>query len=102
LLIYRFDHLTLALSMILLGVGIAVAQLLGQWSSLMAVPEQAKALANGLYNSARSAGSLSGNALAALVLGSFTAIGADAGVAVLKWQLLLFVLPLVLVLLSRR
>ncbi|MYM63951.1 MFS transporter [Pseudomaricurvus sp. HS19] len=102
LLMFTLNKVTFGLALMALGVGGALSQLISQWGALAAVPDSSKALGNGIYNSVRSAGSLSGNALAALVLLSYQPVTAAAGVSVLHWQLLVFFVPLVVVVLLLR
>ncbi len=92
--IFVLNQWTFAIALMLLGVGMAMVQLLSQWAALLAVPRESQGLANGVYNSLRSVGSLSGNALTALVLGSLGPMTAASGVTVLHWHVVVFLLPL--------
>ncbi len=97
LLMFVLNKVTFALALIALGIAGASSQLVTQWAALGSVPESSKALANGIFNSVRSAGSLCGNALVALVLLGYQPITKEAGVQVLQWQFWVFLVPLVLV-----
>ncbi|GAB3102622.1 MFS transporter [Aestuariicella hydrocarbonica] len=96
LMILAFTKISFVLVMGLLGIGIAISLLISQRSAMLAIPSQSHALAMGLFSSWRAVGGLSGNTLAAIVLGGFPAVTAEAGVHVFEWQLALFFIPLAL------
>ncbi len=95
---FLLNKLTFAMALALLGTGMAAAQLIAQRASLLSASEESRALAMGIFSSYRSIGGLSGNALAALILGSYATITAAAGVRVLEWGFALFVIPVALAL----
>lgn len=97
-MVFYLNRFSFALALALLGCGMAAAQLLAQRSSLLAAPADSRALAMGIFSSYRSVGGLSGNALAAVILASYTTITVHSGVEVLEWGLLLFVIPVSLTL----
>ena len=99
---FYLNRISFALALALLGSGLAAAQLIAQRASLLSSSEDSRALAMGIYSSYRSVGGLSGNALAAVVLGSYAIITPAAGVQVLEWGLGLFVLPAALALWALR
>jgi MFS family permease len=96
------NRISFAVALAVLGCGMAASQLIAQRASLLSSSEQSRALAMGIFSSYRSIGGLSGNALAALVLGSYVTITAQAGVQVLHWAFGLFVVPIVLALWALR
>ncbi|HET8711150.1 MAG TPA: hypothetical protein VFM32_07230, partial [Spongiibacteraceae bacterium] len=102
IMVFYLNRLSFALALALFGAGMAAAQLIAQRASLLASSENSRALAMGIFSSYRSIGGLSGNALAAIVLASYTVITADAGVRVLEWGFWLFVVPGTLALLALR
>ncbi|HEY8384578.1 MAG TPA: MFS transporter, partial [Porticoccaceae bacterium] len=85
IMVFWLNKASFALALLLLGSGMAAAQLIAQRTSLLSSAEDSRALAMGIFSSYRSIGGLSGNALAALILGSYTVITPDAGVQVLEW-----------------
>ncbi len=101
-MIFFLNKLTFALALALLGAGMAAAQLIAQRASLQSSSEDSRALAMGVFSSFRSVGGLSGNALAALILASYTTITAESGAQVLQWAFALFVIPVTLALWAMR
>lgn len=102
IIVFYLNRISFALALVLLGCGMAAAQLLAQRSSLLSAPEESRALAMGIFSSYRSVGGLSGNALAAIILASYATVTAESGVRVLEWGLALFVIPVSLVLWALR
>lgn len=102
ILAFFLNKVTFAIALMILGCGMAAAQLVAQRASLLASKEESRALAMGIFSSYRSIGGLSGNALAAVLLAGYATITAGAGVQVLQWSFLLFVVPAVLVLMVLR
>ena len=102
LMVFYLNRISLAVALAILGTGFAAAQLIAQKASLLASAEDSRALAMGVFSSYRSVGGLSGNALAALILGSYVTITAGAGVQVLEWAYGLFILPMGLAMLALR
>lgn len=98
IMIFYLNRISFALALALFGTGLAAAQLIAQRASLLSSSEQSRALAMGIFSSYRSIGGLSGNALAAVVLASYTVVVPQAGVHVFEWGLGLFALPLMLAL----
>ena len=96
LMVFFLNKFTFALALAMVGCGMAAAQLVAQRASLLSSSEESRALAMGIFSSYRSVGGLSGNALAAVILGSYAVITAGAGVQVLEWGFALFVVPLAL------
>ena len=96
------DRLSFALALALLGCGMAASQLIAQRASLLSASPESRALAMGIFSSYRSIGGLAGNALAALILGGYVTVTAQAGVQVLHWAFGLFVVPVVLALWALR
>jgi MFS family permease len=96
------DRLSFALALALLGCGMAASQLIAQRASLLSASPESRALAMGIFSSYRSIGGLSGNALAALILGGYVTVTPQAGVHVLQWAFGLFVVPVVLALWALR
>lgn len=102
IMVFYLNRISFALALALLGTGMAAAQLIAQRASLLSSSEQSRALAMGIFSSYRSIGGLSGNALAAVILGSYTIITAQAGVQVLQWAFCLFAVPVTLALWALR
>lgn len=96
ILLWFFNAMTFMLAIVLLGIAIAVAMLIGQRTAMLALPRESHALGMGLFSSWRSMGGLSGNALAAIVMSAHPTVTVQAGVDVFQWQLMLFILPLAL------
>ncbi|MCK9563396.1 MAG: MFS transporter [Bacteroidales bacterium] len=102
IMVFWLNRISFALALVLLGCGMAAAQLIAQRTSLLSSSEDSRALAMGIFSSYRSIGGLSGNALAALVLGGYAVITPEAGVEVLAWGFGLFVVPVTLALWALR
>lgn len=102
IMMFLLNRITFAVALVMLGFGMAAAQLLAQRATLQASGEESRALAMGVFSSYRSIGGLSGNALAALILASYVPVTAGAGVHVLGWSFALFVIPVSLALLLLR
>lgn len=96
IMIFYLNRISFAVALALFGTGLAAAQLIAQRASLLSSSEESRALAMGIFSSYRSIGGLSGNALAAVILASYTVIVPQSGVNVFEWGLGLFVLPLAL------
>lgn len=102
MMVFLLNKITFAVSLVILGCAMAAAQLVAQRASLLASQEESRALAMGIFSSYRSVGGLSGNALAAVILAGYIPITAGAGVQVLQWGFVLFVLPAVFALAALR
>lgn len=98
IMLFYLNRISFALALALFGSGMAAAQVIAQRASLQSSSEASRALAMGIFSSYRSIGGLSGNALAAVILASYTTITAQSGVQVLEWGLGLFVVPAALTL----
>jgi len=101
-MIFYLNKISFALALALLGSGLAATQLIAQRACLKSSSEESRALAMGIFSSYRSVGGLSGNALAAIILASYTSITPESGVKVLQWGFGLFVVPVALALLGLR
>lgn len=101
-MVFFLNKISFAIALMLLGCGMAAAQLIAQRASLLSSSEESRALAMGVFSSYRSVGGLSGNALAALVFTSYITITAESGVQVLQWSFALFVVPVALALWALR
>lgn len=96
IMMFFLNRISFALALALLGAGLAATQLIAQRASILSSAEESRALAMGIFSSYRSVGGLSGNALAAVILASYTVITQQSGVQVLAWGFGLFVIPLIL------
>lgn len=102
IMLLYLNRISFALALALLGAGFAAAQLIAQRATLQSSAEESRALAMGIFSSYRSVGGLSGNALAAVILASYTTITPESGVQVLEWAFGLFVVPATLALWALR
>lgn len=102
IMLFFLNKITFAIALVVLGCAMAAAQLVAQRASLLASKEESRALAMGIFSSYRSIGGLSGNALAAVCLASYATITAGAGVQVLQWSFMLFVVPAIVMLMALR
>lgn len=101
-MVFFLNRVSFAVALVLLGCGMAAAQLVAQRASLLSSSEESRALAMGIFSSYRSIGGLSGNALAAVLLAGYITITAESGVQVLQWSFALFVVPVTLALWALR
>jgi len=96
ILVFMLNRLSFGIALSLIGCALASTQVLAQRKAIQSSSEDSRALAMGVFNSFRSVGGLSGNAVAAVILSGYVLITAQAGVKVFEVSFWVFIIPLTL------